>query len=73
MSFQRAKLDIYIPVLAILAGIMLPVSVGSTFTTWRGIEAAKPVPGVVIAINDRAPYSEKKDGYGLEYPFRKVC
>jgi len=68
MSFRRGQLDVYIPVMALLACIALPLWLGSTFQTWRAIPSARAVEGRVTAINDRPPYADKTDRYGLEYP-----
>jgi hypothetical protein len=68
MSFRRGQLDVYIPVLAIVACIAMPLGLSDAIETVRGIDIAKPKAGHVTSVNDRPPYADKKDRFSLEYP-----
>lgn len=68
MSFRRGQLDVYIPVLGVVACILLPIWLGTTFQAWRDMDRAQPLPGRVTGISDRSPYAAKKDSDSLEYP-----
>ena len=68
MLSGRRRLDVIVPLLAVMSAVFLPMILGNAIRISLDVRHAKAVPAKIVGLSDRSPYAERRDTFRLEYP-----